>query len=180
MKTLILGFWGVGKSEYVKSHPGVIDLTDNKIGEFPSAEAVLKYWNDDNYDIVMADPWFEKALLKAGIPFYVVLPTEDRKEEFRTNFIRRYQETDGNYGGDEIFLDTVIGNWERLIKHFRNEVPNLDVIELQSGQWIGDAIDIIQKSDPPSQEKLEELSRLLKIYYNNKLYIKGILQNYEP
>lgn len=70
MKTLILGFWGVGKSEYVKSHPGVIDLTDNKIGEFPSTEAVLKYWNDDNYDIVMADPWFEKALLKAGIPFY--------------------------------------------------------------------------------------------------------------
>lgn len=142
-KCLILGYWGVGKTTLVESTEKAVDLTDITI--IPSLDILHQYWADPSYDVVMADPNWEKVIIKSGIPFYVVIPTQDRLEEFIQNFQERYKQ--GKGGGDLIFCTLMKGRWKHWLDKYKNDIACVEVIELPSGQWLKDAIEYINNRD---------------------------------
>lgn len=127
---LILGFFGVGKTT-IKNEK-MADLTDEGQPSLSLLQSAVS-----TYDVVMADPMWEDVFLKSGIPFYVVVPSINRKEEFLANFRRRCKE--GKGGGSELFCKMVGDNWEKWITHLLS-LPALAHIELEAGDWLSDAI----------------------------------------
>ena len=144
-KILILGFYGVGKTTYINDHPNAVDITDFKLDPVNcDPDALKKYWEDEEHDIVLADPQWTKVFLESGYPFYVVIPRMWRKDEFLNNFLKRW--TSGSWKANIVkfyrHLDTY---WEGWLEFYKNKIPCVQVIELDTGQWVGDAIDIINK-----------------------------------
>ena len=130
---LILGYYGVGKTT-IKNEKW-IDLTD----EGRPSLSLLKY-AVEHYEIVMADPSWENVFLKSGIPFHIVVPSPERKEEFLQNFRERHKK--GLGGGDNAFCAMVSNNWERDIKHFLS-LPALSHTILKDGEFLKDCIETL-------------------------------------
>ena len=136
---LILGFYGVGKT-YLKDRKGMIDLTD--LGT-PSLSTLLTYYNNPDYDVIMADPQWEKVFVQSKLPFYVVIPTPDRKEEFLTNYRNRFSINPG--GGSEWFCKRVGDNWYEWLEYSRTKIPCTAVLELEKGEWIENVINYLKQ-----------------------------------
>ena len=145
MKTLILGFYGIGKTTYVKQNPRAVDITDYKLDSFNcDPEALKRFWEDEEYDIILADPQWTKIILQSGYPFYVVIPRMDRKQEFLTNFVERW--STGSWKADIVdFYRQLSTYWEGWLDFYRYKLPAVRVIELWPGQWLGDVIDNINE-----------------------------------
>lgn len=146
MKILILGFYGVGKTTALKDYPNAVDLTDvldRSYDEHPSLERFYQYWNDDKYEIVMADPWWTDVIIKTGIPFYTVIPDVDRKDEFFENYRNRFSL--GLGGGDDQFCDYVRDCWSGWLDFYKYKLPCIECIILKKNEWMKDALDYIIK-----------------------------------
>ena len=139
MKLLLLGFYGVGKT-YLKDRKGMIDLTD--FGT-PSLSTLLTYYNNPDYDIIMADSQWEKVFVNSRLPFYVVIPTPDRKDEFLINYRERYK--NGTGGGDDRFCNIIDRNWDEWLDYSRTKIPCEEIIQLEKGEWMADAINYISR-----------------------------------
>lgn len=129
---LILGFFGIGKT--TAKNEIVADLTDLGSPSLSLLEDTVR-----KYDIVLADPMWEKVFLESGMPFTVVVPSLDRKEEFLGNFRERVKK--GLGGGNELFCKVIGDNWDGWITHFLS-LP-VRVVELQEGEWISDYISLL-------------------------------------
>lgn len=127
---LILGFFGVGKTTCKNER--VADLEE--LG--PPSLSLLKEALE-KYDVVMANPLLAPLLLKSGVPFHVVVPSLDRKEEFLDNFKERFK--NGTGGGDFWFCSLVGLNWEKWINHLL-ELPALSYTILEKGEWLSDIL----------------------------------------
>ena len=155
MKILILGFYGVGKTTALKDYPNAVDLTDvldHENDEHPSLERFYQYWNDDKYEIVMADPWWTDVIIKTGIPFYTVIPDVDRKDEFFENYKSRFSL--GLGGGDEQFCDYVGDCWSGWLDFYKKKLPCIECIILKKNEWMKDAIDHIIKIENGESKKM--------------------------
>lgn len=130
---LILGFFGVGKTTCVNDKTA--DLEQLGSPSLPLLKSAV-----EKYDIVLGNPLLAPFFIKSGIPFHVVVPSLDRKEEFLSNFRRRYEE--GTGGGDDWFCALVGLNWEKWINHLL-ELPALSHIVLEKGEWLSDAINAL-------------------------------------
>ena len=131
---LILGFFGVGKTTC--SNEKWADL--EALGS-PSLSLLKSAV--EKYDIVFANPLLAPFVLKSGIPFHVVVPSLNRKEEFLHNFREREKMQTG--GGDDWFCSLVGLNWEKWINHLL-ELPALSHIVLEKGEWLSDAIEALK------------------------------------
>lgn len=129
---LIIGYFGVGKSTLMRNDNSVADLTD--MGQ-PSL-SLLKD-TIEKYDIVLADPQWEMVILESGMPFYVVVPTLDRKEEFLKNYHDRWEK--GLGGGAPPFCKLMDKVWDVWIPHLAS-LPSMGVIELEKGEFLADAL----------------------------------------
>jgi hypothetical protein len=103
----------------------------------------MDYWNDERYDIVMGDPLWTKVFIQSGIPFYVAIPSKNRKEEFFTNYRNRFAIGEG--GGDDIFCEYVSNCWDGWLDFYRNKIPSLKCFILKRGVWMADVINHIIK-----------------------------------
>lgn len=129
---LILGWFGVGKSTLMRNNKSVADLTD--MGQ-PSL-SLLKD-TIEKYDIVLADPQWTNVFLESGIPFHIVVPTLDRKEEFLKNYHDRWKK--GLGGGSGKFCGFMDRVWDTWISYLLS-LPALSHIELEEGEWLSDAV----------------------------------------
>ena len=111
----------------------MIDLTD----EGKPSLSLLKN-AVEKYDVVMADPSWEQVFLMSKIPFYVVVPSFDRKEEFIANFRERWKK--GLGGGDDNFCRYVGNNWAIRIRQLMS-LPSISCTVLEKGKWLKDVID---------------------------------------
>ena len=127
---LIIGFCGVGKTTYVLSHKNAIDLTYIKPGLSVLQRAVEKY------DIVLGDPSWLEVFMAAKLPFTVVVPSKDRKEEYLANYRERYKV--GTGGGDDEFCSVVSENWDDWIDTLK--MAPQTIVELGPGEWLEDFI----------------------------------------
>ena len=127
---LIIGFCGVGKTTYVMSHKNAIDLTYIKPGLSALKKAVEKY------DIILGDPAWLGVFLESKLPFTVVVPSPELKDEYLTNFRERYAH--GTGGGDDKFCDVISENWDEWLESL-NAAP-CPIVELGPGEWLETAI----------------------------------------
>ena len=131
---IYMGFYGVGKTTC--QNDKMVDLTD--LGQ-PSLSILLDAVA--KYPIVMCDPQYEFVVLESGLPFIVVIPTPDRKEEFLANYRERYKK--GTGGGDDKFCSIIDKNWYDWLDYSR-KLPAYATIQLEKGEWMIDAIKAIQ------------------------------------
>ena len=127
---LIIGFCGTGKTTYVLKDKKAIDLTYIKPGLSALCKAV------ENYEIVLGDPSWLEVFMESGLPFYVVVPSLDRKDEYLANYRERYEQ--GTGGGDDKFCQVVSDNWEEWIETLK-KVPQT-IVELGPGEWLEDLV----------------------------------------
>lgn len=134
--TIILGYYGIGKSYLAEHDDTIYDWTYTLMQ--PKLEE-LEY-GLENYDTILCDPNCLPILQDNGLKFHIVVPTEDRLEEFKANLRKRFRAHKGT--GAESFIKNIESNWERLIAELKN-TPCLSLTELNNGQYLADVIDNI-------------------------------------
>ena len=97
-------------------------------------EALLDTYNTytDEIIVIPAEKETLNRLYNDGIPYLLVYPREDLKEEYRQRYIQR--------GDSENFLYIFIDCWDswmRILKKFEG----CQRIELQEGQYLSDVVD---------------------------------------
>ena len=133
---LIIGFCGVGKTTYVANHANAIDLTYIKPGLSALRKAVEKY------EVVLGDPSWLEVFLESKLPFYVVVPTQERKDEYLANYRERY--ANGTGGGDDWFVDVISSHWDDWIGTLK--MAPMPIVELEPGDWLEDAVSYLSQS----------------------------------
>ena len=134
--TIILAYYGTGKSTVASTSDTVYDWTYSLMQ--PKLEE-LEY-GLENYDIILCDPKCLPILQEQGLKFHIVVPCEDRLEEFKANLRRRFRNKKGT--GGESFIKFIENRWEGLIGELKS-TPCLSLTELNNGQYLADVINNI-------------------------------------
>jgi hypothetical protein len=145
MKTKVYSaFPGVGKTTY-------FNTTDRNVLDSDSSKFDKKHFPDNYIEHIernIQDPKVDKilvsshkdvrdALLKKGIPFVLVYPNRDIKDEY----IQRYKDR----GNNDAFVDLLEKNWDNWMDEMdQMEAPQgqtLYKVKLGPGQYLADVID---------------------------------------
>jgi hypothetical protein len=145
MKTKVYSaFPGVGKTTY-------FNTTDRNVLDSDSSKFDKKHFPDNYIEHIernIQDPKVDKilvsshkdvrdALLKKGIPFVLVYPNRDIKDEY----IQRYKDR----GNNDAFVDLLEKNWDNWMDEMdQMEAPKgqtLYKVKLGKGQYLADVID---------------------------------------
>ena len=158
---IIVAFAGTGKTTFCENHENAIDFTVMKYkyenfdevyakcnGETIKANPELIIntgWQYDYYEdliktyeenkdkiiIIPTDTIIMQWLESDEIPFTIVYPAADLKEEYRERYIER--------GNNEEFIKVFIDNWDYWQRVF--QFPKSAIkIELKAKQYLGDVI----------------------------------------
>ena len=137
-------FPGVGKTTY-------FNTTDRNVLDSDSSKFDKKHFPDNYIDHIernVQDPKVDKilvsshkdvrdALLKKGIPFVLVYPNREIKDEY----IQRYKDR----GNNDSFVDLLEKNWDNWMDEMdQMEAPKgqtLYKVKLGPGQYLTDVID---------------------------------------
>ena len=140
MKTKVYSaFPGVGKTTY-------FNTTENNVLDSDSSKFDKKYFPLNYIDHIernIQDPKVDKilvsshkdvrdVLLKKGIPYVLVYPNRDIKDEY----IQRYRDR----GNNDSFVDLLDKNWDNWMDEMDNQ-EGCQKIKLNSGQYLSDVID---------------------------------------
>ena len=145
MKTKVYSaFPGVGKTTY-------FNTTDRNVLDSDSSKFDKKHFPDNYIDHIernVLDPKVDKilvsshkdvrdALLKKGIPFVLVYPNREIKDEY----IQRYKDR----GNNDAFVKLLDSNWDTWMDEMdQMEAPKgqtLYKVKLSKGQYLTDVID---------------------------------------
>lgn len=158
---IIAGFSGIGKTTFSKNHKNAIDLhvmpykysnlneisdkyDDESIKAAP--ELILNInWRYEYYDklislyksqsdkiiIIPSDIQIMNWLSYDEIPFTLVFPSYELKEEYRNRYLER--------GNTDDFIDVFIGNWDYWLNMFKMQ-KGCEKIELKTNEFLSDVI----------------------------------------
>jgi hypothetical protein len=144
MKTKVYSaFPGVGKTTYFNTTDrNVLDSDSSKFDKknFPAnyIEHIERNIQDPKVDkiLVSSHKDVRDALLKKGIPFVLVYPNRNIKDEY----IQRYKDR----GNNDAFVDLLEKNWDNWMDEMdQMEAPQgqtLYKVKLGSGQYLADVI----------------------------------------
>lgn len=131
------GFPGVGKSTVFKNADGLV-VADSDSSTFDKAEFPDNYLmhiqqTRPNVDVLLVSSHnvVRDELEERGIPFHLVYPTVDQKDEYMARYKQR--------GSPQPFLDLMDQNWEKFIGECAQQVGCTHVV-LKPGQFLGDVI----------------------------------------
>lgn len=131
------GFPGVGKSTVFRSADGLV-VADSDSSTFDKAEFPGNYLmhiqeTRPKVDVLLVSSHnvVRDELEERGIPFHLVYPTVDQKDEY----MARYKER----GSPQPFLDLMDQNWEKFIGECAQQIGCTHVV-LKPGQFLGDVI----------------------------------------
>jgi len=131
------GFPGVGKSTVFRKADGLVvadsDSSTFDKSEFPDNYLMHIQETRPNVDVLLVSSHnvVRDELEERGIPFHLVYPTVDQKEDY----MKRYRER----GSPQPFLDLMDQNWEKFIGECAQQVGCTHVV-LKPGQFLGDVI----------------------------------------
>lgn len=158
---IIAGFSGIGKTTFANTHKNVVDLhvmpykysNFNEIinkynGESIKAapELVLNInWRYEYYDklillcrsepdkiiLVPSDVQIMNWLQNDDIPFTLVFPAYELKEEYQSRFLER--------GNTKDFLDIFIANWDNWLGRLKLQ-KGCTKIELKANEFLSDVM----------------------------------------
>ena len=124
--TIIIGYYGVGKSYLAEHDDTVYEWTYNLMK--PKLEE-LEY-GLANYDTILCDPNCQSILDKGGFKYHIVVPAVELKDEYLERFKAR----------SEGFCADMINRWDAVIDRLMN-TDCLSLTILNKGQFIADVID---------------------------------------
>ena len=132
-------FPGTGKTTYFNNtYKNVLDSDSSKFdkADFPSnyIEHIKRNLEDDTVEKIMVSSHKDvrDALVSDNIPFVLIYPEKDLKDEY----LQRYKDR----GNNDAFVDLLDKNWD----NWMDEMDNQDAsyrIRLKSGQYMSDVID---------------------------------------
>lgn len=131
------GFPGVGKSTVFKNADGLVvadsDSSTFDKSEFPGNYLMHIQETRPKVDVLLVSSHnvVRDELEERGIPFHLVYPTVDQKEDY----MNRYRER----GSPQPFLDLMDQNWEKFIGECAQQIGCTHVV-LKPGQFLGDVI----------------------------------------
>lgn len=137
-QTLVISaFPGCGKSHFFRNNKDM-EVLDSDSSKFDKAHFPQNYIehiksNLGKVDIIMVSSHKEvrDALVENGIPFILVYPSPEIKEEYIQRYIDR-----GNTGS---FVQLLNNNWEIWLKELEKQ-KGCKKIKLKKGQYLSDVI----------------------------------------
>ena len=140
MKTKVYSaFLGVGKTTYFNTtDKNVLDSDSSKFDKknFPAnyIEHIERNIQDPKVDkiLVSSHKDVRDALVKKGIPYVLVYPNREIKDEY----IQRYKDR----GNNDTFVDLLDKNWDNWMDEMDNQ-EGCYKVKIGSGQYLTDVID---------------------------------------
>lgn len=146
---VISGFPGTGKTTFAARNPGcVIDIDSSLFSrdDFPAnyiASIKSRIVEQQKADAITTNPRkvfilvsthteVREALEQEGIPFYLVLPTLEQKEEYINRYVER--------GSPQDFIERLDATYEQRLAEC-NEQDNCQHIVVESGHYITDVFE---------------------------------------
>lgn len=143
-EAIICGFPGIGKSYATKAIEDRAMVSDsdsslfnkehfpsNYVKHLTTLTEIQKNTTKPLYIFASSHKEVREALLEAGLPFVVVVPHPDLKEEY----LERYKER----GSPEAFIKLLDANFENWIREVQADT-RLKVVVLDKGQTLMDVI----------------------------------------
>lgn len=131
------GFPGVGKSTVFKNADGLV-VADSDSSTFDKSEFPDNYLSHiqetrPSVDVLLVSSHnvVRDELEERGIPFHLVYPSVDQKDEYMARYKKR--------GSPQPFLDLMDNNWEKFITECAAQQGCTHVV-LKPGQFLGDVI----------------------------------------
>lgn len=131
------GFPGVGKSTVFRNAAGLVvadsDSSTFDKKEFPDNYLMHIQETRPKVDVLLVSSHnvVRDELEERGIPFHLVYPTVDQKDEYMARYKQR--------GSPQPFLDLMDQNWEKFIGECAQQIGCTHVV-LKPGQFLGDVI----------------------------------------
>lgn len=139
---VICGFPGVGKSSLFRNR-GDSKIVDSDSSTFDKAEFPANYIAHireklaEGYTVLCSThAEVRAALVQAGIPFALVYPKLDCRDEY----MQRYTER----GSPDAFIGMMFKNWEKFVQGCADQA-GCKHVELDSGQYIPATLQELQK-----------------------------------
>lgn len=183
MHHIIAAFAGVGKTTFCSLYPNALDFVVMPFkyenysqianccaeGEAIKAHTSLELrrdWRTFYYQalintyrhypgeiiVIPTDRSILCRLEQDAIPYTVVYPARNLKEEYRQRYLDR--------GNNESFLDVFIGGWDVWMDLIRdNNGPH---IELQSGEFLSDVIQLPNSGSGIIEDKENYITRIVR------------------
>ncbi|CCE26157.1 g133 [Yersinia phage phiR1-37] len=143
-KKIISGFPGIGKSELFKIY-GEARVSDSDSSKFPKDSFPANYVahikdlivnSNKKYILVSSHKVVRDALVAEGIPFFLVYPNENCKDEYINRYIKR--------GSPEAFVSLLSNNFNNFVQECKTtNSPIATHIELSDGQYLSDVLSTI-------------------------------------
>lgn len=138
LQNVFSGFPGIGKSSVFRDSQGY-RVADSDSSTFPKGDAFPANYlthiqeTRPTVDILLVSSHdiVRDEMEEYGIPFYLVYPTMDQKQDY----MQRYRER----GSPEPFLDLMDKNWDKFITGCQQQDGCTHVV-LQKGQYLSDVI----------------------------------------
>lgn len=134
--TIILGYYGIGKSYLASKSNNITELVYQKRPELRQLLRALR-----RYDIILVDPKWRSILDANGYQYHIVVPDETLKDEYMQRFRTRYLRREGS--GHTAFIEAKAAEWNQLIGELKR-IPCLSITILKEGQYISDVIESIK------------------------------------
>lgn len=136
-------FPGCGKTTFVKDFP---DVADSDSSHFPKDNFPQNYikhirerYLDRKMTLVSSHKVVREALVEARLPFLLIYPARECKEEY----VQRYLNRDGFNGGEK-FAKLIADNWEVWITECENQTHCKKII-LLPGQFLSTVLEVKQR-----------------------------------
>ncbi|MDD4556013.1 MAG: glycosyltransferase family 8 protein [Alphaproteobacteria bacterium] len=149
MGIIISGFSAVGKSKFATDCKNlkVLDLDSNEFSRFSNGEKkpnfpenYLKVIKEKlpqfDYVLVSTQPEVIDRLITNGLPFIIVAPKIDLKNEFISRYKKRRS--------PKAFIEFIDKNWDNFINQIQS-YKHIHKIYLKSGEYLSDKINEIGK-----------------------------------
>jgi hypothetical protein len=140
-KVIISGFPGIGKSELFKIY-GEGKVSDSDSSKFPKDAFPANYIahikdlitnSNKKYILISSHKVVRDALIAEGIPFFLVYPNENCKDEYINRYIQR--------GSPEAFVNLLSNNFNSFVQECKTtNSPNVTHIELSNSQYLSDVL----------------------------------------
>lgn len=147
--TVICGFPGVGKSTYASNKCNVDDAessafshvfdpdhpeTRERNSEFPQnyISHIRRMAGTHGYEYVLVSSHKEvrQALRSAGVPYIVVVPKMELKDEYLKRYIKR--------GSPQPFVDLLYSKWREFLAEIEDE--DAPIVHLDAGEYLADVL----------------------------------------
>ena len=138
LRNVFSGFPGIGKSSVFRDAKGY-RVADSDSSTFPKGDAFPANYmahiqaTRPNVDILLVSSHdvVRDTMEEYGIPFFLVYPTLDQKQDY----LQRYRDR----GSPDAFIELMTANWEKFITGCQNQDGCIHVV-LHKDQFLSDVI----------------------------------------